>query len=498
MGGGITLKKLFTFFTACFLIAGTVSLTVHGAENEYAIVISNGGITVNGGDISGGTGAVTAAKVTEAHENVAETLKDVENTVISINSAGTYRVSGKRDDCQILVNAGASDTVRLILDNADISCRTAPAILIHSAYDPQKAGESGVVIELAEDGSNNISGAPGADNSGAISSDISFTIEGSGVLNLTSSNEGIETQKHLTINGGDITIKSADDAINASEDGVSQITVNGGYVFASASLGSEGDGIDSNGGIAINGGTVISMGHPSSQDGGIDADLGVIVNGGTAVGIGNMQSELSPQSSQQYMALTFAAPRTKDTLVTVTDKEGNVITAFKSPQTFRSIALSVPGLEDGAYNVFVGGDIAGTVKNGLYTDVTSFKNGVKQQYSNTSAGRGMWFPGEIGEPPEGIGPRFEPSERPAPGNLPGDMNDLPEMGRMPENMRERPKTEQPPEGMGMGERPERNGIPPEGMDMPPGNMGVAEGAGLDFILNAETHAFNGIQAAADQ
>ena len=52
--------------------------------------------------------------------------------------------------------------------------------------------------------------------------------EGSGVLNITSTFEGLDTELHLTVNGGNINIFSQDDGINVNEDGVSVLTVNGG------------------------------------------------------------------------------------------------------------------------------------------------------------------------------------------------------------------------------------------------------------------------------
>ena len=85
-----------------------------------------------------------------AHEDVAEELKDVENTVVTITQAGTYRVSGSMTDAQIAVAAGEQDGVEIILDGADITCRTAPAILVYSAYEPAEAGEAGVKITLAD------------------------------------------------------------------------------------------------------------------------------------------------------------------------------------------------------------------------------------------------------------------------------------------------------------------------------------------------------------
>ena len=95
---------------------------------------------------------------------------------------------------------------------------------------------------------------------------------GDGVLNITAGFEGLDTELHLTINGGHVNVFAQDDGINVNEDGVSVLTVNGGNLHILSGLGAEGDGVDSNGYLVINGGTVISMANPRS-DSGLDSDM---------------------------------------------------------------------------------------------------------------------------------------------------------------------------------------------------------------------------------
>ena len=80
-----------------------------------------------------------------------------------------------------------------------------------------------------------------------MSMNVSGETAGDGVLNITGDNEGLDTELHLTINGGVINIDAANDGINTNEDNVSVTTINGGTLNIDAGLGSEGDGIDSNG-----------------------------------------------------------------------------------------------------------------------------------------------------------------------------------------------------------------------------------------------------------
>ena len=59
---------------------------------------------------------------------------------------------------------------------------------------------------------------------------IGYFEDGSGVLNITADNEGLDTELHLTINGGNINITSGNDGINTNEDNVSVTTINDGVL----------------------------------------------------------------------------------------------------------------------------------------------------------------------------------------------------------------------------------------------------------------------------
>lgn len=240
-----------------------------------------------------------------------------EHTVITITKAGTYRVSGTLSKGQIAIDLGEdsrddeSAVVNLILDNADITCTVSSAIVVYNAYecgsdDTETATKdidttnAGVHIILADDSENTVTGSHvakiykegttqedvDAGNAkkqwkfdAAIESLVSIAFdaeeEGTGSLAVNSDNEGIETYLHLTVNGGNITINSFDDGINANEDGVSVITINGGAVTVNAGAGQEGDGLDSNGWIVINDGFIVTAANATSPDSGVDSDNGI-------------------------------------------------------------------------------------------------------------------------------------------------------------------------------------------------------------------------------
>ena len=478
------------FVTLC-MATGWISLA---QESETAVSLSDSGITVNGEAITtDNTEKLYLQKKTETHGDVPEELKDTENRVITVTDAGTYRFSGTATDTQIAVAADENDEVTLILDGVDITCRTAPAILVYSAKEPAEVGKSGVTLSLADSSVNNINGSHTArindddiKYDAAVSSAVSLTVEGNGTLNITADNEGLEVKnKHLTINSGNIRIISCDDPINGSEDGVSHITINGGWIFCSSENGKEGDGIDSNGYITVNGGTLIALGNPNSADGGLDSDMGTTVNGGTVVGAGNMYDPLENNGEQLFMYLQFAD--TTDNIICITDSEGKPVFAYDFPFNYQYISFSSPELEEGEYRVYLGGEIEGTEKDGLYTEITSYTGGTPMYHGGVSTGNrrpgGMNFP-EGMTPPEGM-------EHPQ----------HPEGMEFPEGMErpQRPDGMEFPEGMERPQRPDGMDFP-EGMQRPqggrrPGGMQSSSATSTDiFTVSKENSSYTNVSS----
>ena len=191
-------------------VAETNGTATEKNTDETQIIMSDTGITVNGTAISENQNqAIYVSKKIETHSEVADGLENVENTVITITQSGTYRFSGVINDAQIAVKASDNDSVNIILDGVDITCRTAPALLIYSAYEPAEPGEAGVTLTLAQDSENTITGSHTAateedsvKHDGAISSNVSLIIDGTGSMTVNGDTEGIEVKyKHLTING---------------------------------------------------------------------------------------------------------------------------------------------------------------------------------------------------------------------------------------------------------------------------------------------------------
>lgn len=433
-----------------------------------------------------------------------------EHTVVTITKAGTYRVSGTLSKGQIAIDLGEdsrddeSAVVNLILDNADITCTVASGIVVYNAYecgsdDTEAATKdvdttnAGVHIILADDSENTVNGSHvakiykegttqedvDAGNAkkqwkfdAAIDSLVSIEFdaeeEGTGTLAVNSDNEGIETSRHLTINGGTITINSNDDAINANEDGVSVITINGGVLTCNAGGGKEGDGIDSNGWIVINDGVVVSAANATSQDSGVDSDNGIYINGGTVLASGNMYDEVSEDSEQAFVALSFADSVEAGQMFALKNADGEIVTVFSAANDFQTLVYSSSELTDGDYTLYEISSAEGVAVSGLYTEVTSVSDEVQLQGSKGAGGFGR-MGGGMGKP---NGERPEMPE--------GEESSMPE-GEMPSGQEgevpSKPEGEAP-SGQN-GERP----------DMP---EDISEEASSVFTISGISNAFSRI------
>lgn len=358
-------------------------------EGERSLVLSDDQVTLDGlaiaeedaGDVTvshdivyyeSGQGS-DYGEGAEADEHDAEEARA--HTVVTIRSAGTYRLSGSLSQGQIAIDLGddAEDdpdaVVTLILDGVDVTCTVAPALIFYNVYecgssDVETAASevdtsaAGANVIIADGSVNNFDGShvariyePGTTDKlhkydGAFYSKMSMNVSGEtagdGVLNITGDNEGLDTELHLTINGGVINIEAANDGINTNEDNVSVTTI----------------------------------------------------NGGTVVALGNMFDAISSDSEQNYLTLTLAEPVRSGDEVELTDADGSALFDFTAPKTASMILLSGADIEDGA-------------------EYTLTVNGTEREYSAEGmmgAPGGMGGPGgmgeaqpDMGQPPDDMG-----------------------------------------------------------------------------------------------
>ena len=295
------------------------------------------------------------------------------HTVVHITNPGTYRLSGTLSAGQVAIDLGEdaktdpNARVTLILDNVDIECTVAPAVIFYSVYECCSAEEStstpdtsaaGANVILAEDSVNTITGSyvakiykPGTTSKlhkydAAFYSRQTMNVQGesngTGILNIKAENEGLDSELHLTIHRGILNITAGNDCINTNEDFISVTTINGGTLTA-ISTGStgEGDSIDSNGWLVINGGRIIAQGH--TNDGSVDADNGVILNGGTLIATGGMQPQGGLSGSQSYVTFN-ASVSAGEKQLTIRDSNGTILDSFTSVNGVSYLIYSAPDM----------------------------------------------------------------------------------------------------------------------------------------------------------
>ena len=447
--------------------------------------------------------------------------------VVNITEPGAYRVTGKLSAGQIRVDLGEdayedeTAVVELILDNADITCTVAPAILFLNVYEcdgnwdkdtaKPDVDTSSAGANLILEGENTVTGAYVAKifkdkdgekklwkQDGAIYSYMSMNVFGPGALTLNAANEGMDTELHLTVNGGNITILSGNDGINTNEDGVSVTTINSGNLHIVAGLGAEGDGIDSNGYLVIHGGTVISAAKPQS-DAGLDSDLGSFIHGGTVVALGAAMDWAESDSEQVTMNLQFSEAQTGP--ISIQTESGDEVFSFDpaADAVLKEYGRHYQGLILSSPNFRVGDSYTVTVDRVpmayASTDVMHGPGGFGPNPPGGFGGDGLgipegWKPADGARPekpegPEGEMPSFPSGEMPVPpeGGFAGQEPPEGFGGEMPTWAEGEMPT--PPAGsFGQGHRGNRN----------PGDVSAGAGSTVFYMMD-KVNFFSGITPA---
>ena len=210
------------------------------------------------------------ADVSEAHYITLSSGEDVQ-----ITDEGVYVISGDAQNTTITVNVSDKDAkVQLVLDNANITNSNAPAIYVISA--------DKVFITTAANSTNNLTvtgtfTADGETNTDAvIFSRDDLVFNGKGVLNISSSDNGVACKDLIKITGGTLNITSSADGLEAN-DGVA-------IADGTVSIKTEKDGInvgdeddDSTGFFYMSGGSLTI----NAKDQGINAQTVAQIDGGT-------------------------------------------------------------------------------------------------------------------------------------------------------------------------------------------------------------------------
>lgn len=172
-----------------------------------------------------------------------------EEGIVTISSAGSYRLSGNIEEGQIRIDAGKDDEIQLILDGFTIKNSTSSPI-----YGLQS---SLITISLEEgthntisDGKSYVYSAEGEDEpNAAIFSKDDLILEGTGALVVNGNyDDGIRGKDDVTFKSGTYTIQAVNDGIKGKD----SVTIENGSFTITAG----GDGIQSNNSEDADKGTV--------------------------------------------------------------------------------------------------------------------------------------------------------------------------------------------------------------------------------------------------
>ena len=198
----------------------------------------------------------------------------VENGTITITSGGTYRITGEYSG-QVKIEAGKSDTVRLVLDNAKITNSTGAAINVVSAAEAIIYTAAGTTNTVADEANYTATGDDDPD--AAIYSTANLTLAGEGSLSVKGAyEEGIHTTGGLVIASGTLEVNAANTGIKGKD----YVDITGGIVNVTAAQ----DGIKStNTDDESMGFTRLSAGSVtvSAGDDGLKAPHTLEISGGT-------------------------------------------------------------------------------------------------------------------------------------------------------------------------------------------------------------------------
>ena len=196
----------------------------------------------------------------------------VSGSTVTITEAGTYVLSGTLTDGQVIIDAGDEDDVRLVLENASITCTTTAPIYAKNA--------DKVIISLPENTESSVTDTvTGTDGNDALTAAIfakcDLSVNGTGTLNVNANaNDGITSEDKLKITGGVLNITSADDGLVGKDavlikDGTVHITASGNGIKSTKSEADKGY-------VYIGGDTV----NITAEQDGIQAETSVLISAG--------------------------------------------------------------------------------------------------------------------------------------------------------------------------------------------------------------------------
>ncbi len=279
------MRKFQRDIVASFAIASLLLATGCAAENP-----TQNTPTMNGNDVIISNGNATDASelltpVTDIEENkkditgnFAITTEDgavkEENNVYTITAAGTYTLSGRLEEGQILVDAPEDAKVELVLNGVYIASTNGSPICAIQAKDLKvKAAEDtyNEVCDLRTEKKDEETTTEEVSQNAAIYATCDLSIVGKGALNVVANYyNGIQTKDDLDVKNVSLKVTAVHHALRGKD----SVKVISGALSLEAL---NGDGINSEEMVQIDDGAI----EISAGDDGMHADKELTVNGGS-------------------------------------------------------------------------------------------------------------------------------------------------------------------------------------------------------------------------
>jgi hypothetical protein len=198
---------------------------------------------------------------------------EISNTVVTVNSGGTYCISGTVSNGQLIVNSSDHEDVRLVLKGASITCSSSSPIYVKDAEKVIIVTVAGTTSYMTDGTSYTYDDIENQEPDACIFSKSDLTFYGtgslyvkgnfnngitskdgliikSGTINVTSANAGIKGKDYLLVYDGTVTVTSTADGLkstNSTDSGAGFIQIKGGTF----NITSGGDGLSAYSDIAI-------------------------------------------------------------------------------------------------------------------------------------------------------------------------------------------------------------------------------------------------------
>ena len=264
--------------SGCQKTAGSADNTVTPAANAAPVTVIDTAALFSARDLDGSYDENAAVRIQLEGEAAScdSDAVSLSGSRITLLDEGTYLVTGKLTDGQIVVDAGDTDKVQIVLAGADITCADSAAIYSKNADKVFLTLAEGTENTLTNGGNytaideNNIDSVVFSKTDLTLNGSGSLTIDaqaGHGVVSkdeltitggcytVTAAEHGMTGKDSLAVAGGDLTITSGKDALHAenADDPASGVLYVADGTFT---ISAQGDAVSASGALQVDGGTL--------------------------------------------------------------------------------------------------------------------------------------------------------------------------------------------------------------------------------------------------